>query len=1012
MGCTNATSLTAAAGFLNASTTVFSNPSVTTALGANTYTLTTPYRWDGVSNLIIEVCFDNTAFTQYDQVNYTTTAYTSVLYRRVDGSTGCTLTAPTAATSRPDVILRNCAIVPPVAGVTYAWTVSPAASGSVNNAAAQNPIATVTGAQGSIVRYIVQGSDGTCTSRDTVIVNVNCNLLCNVTAAINATTGTELTCTTPTRQLNASGPSTGNGALSYGWAGPGIVGSTTSGVINVNVAGVYTVTVTNTTATTFCTSTATVTITNNNTIAPVSLVSDIAVLSCADATATLTASPNAPGSSQYNYAWSPANNGYTIQVIAPGIYTVTVTNTDNGCSGTGTVSITQNNNVPTATITPPQQLTCTTTSITLDASASSPAGVDFLWSTNTGMPYQLIDIQPTRAVTATGTYTVTVTNSTNGCTRTASVTVSNNITPPVFTLSANRTTLTCANPTANLTATNNASYLYAWSPVQSSATKTAVVNAFGTYTVTVTNNANGCTLTATITILLDQTPPVVTATAPQVLTCALTSTSVTASGATTYVWSNAANTATTSLSAIGTYTVTGTASSNGCTNTATVVVTNDLTPPTVTVTAPTTILNCTTLNILLTGTGGGTYNWSNGGGTNATFSVSAAGTYTVTVTSATTGCTATGTIVITQNITQPTVAITAPQVLTCTLLNTNVTASGGNTYVWSNGPNTAISNLAAIGTYTVTATTTANGCTATRTVTVTNDLSVPTPTITSPTTVLTCATTSITLTGNGGGSYVWSTAGAPTTTTISVTTPNTYTVTATKTSNGCTATATRVITQDIVPPTPAITGTAANNTLTCAVLSSDLTVTGGNTYVWSTTGAPTTPTITVTTPATYTVTATTTANGCTAIANIIILQNLSTPAPTIAAPSQITCTAASSILTASGGATYIWSTAGAPTTASITVTAAGSYTVTATLAATGCTAIVSTTVTSDLTQPNPAIVSSPTSELSCTNPTLILTPSGADSYDWGTSIVAVNGVASVSAFSRNCMVTAPSGLVR
>lgn len=39
-------------------TTVYSS-NITLTTGANTFTLTTPYNWDGTSNLLVEICYDN-----------------------------------------------------------------------------------------------------------------------------------------------------------------------------------------------------------------------------------------------------------------------------------------------------------------------------------------------------------------------------------------------------------------------------------------------------------------------------------------------------------------------------------------------------------------------------------------------------------------------------------------------------------------------------------------------------------------------------------------------------------------------------------------------------------------------------------------------------------------------------------------------------------------------------------------------------------------------------------------
>ncbi|MBL7738684.1 MAG: T9SS type A sorting domain-containing protein, partial [Chitinophagaceae bacterium] len=103
---------------------------------------------------------------------------------------------------------------------------------------------------------------------------------------------------------------------------------------------------------------------------------------------------------------------------------------------------------------------------------------------------------------------------------------------------------------------------------------------------------------------------------------------------------------------------------NGCTATASITITQDVTVPTAGITNNTgnTVLTCTQTSISVTATGGASYSWSDGTtvvGTAANLTITAAGTYTVTVTGAN-GCTATASITITQDVTVPTITGTTP----------------------------------------------------------------------------------------------------------------------------------------------------------------------------------------------------------------------------------------------------------------------------------------------------------------------------------------------------------------
>ena len=266
--------------------------------------------------------------------------------------------------------------------------------------------------------------------------------------------------------------------------------------------------------------------------------------------------------------------------------------------------------------------------------------------------------------------------------------------------------ITCGIPTATLTATGGTNYNFG-SGFSTIATKT--VTAAGTYTVTV-QNAAGCTATSTVAVTANTTPPTVT-TNSTAATCSSQGTA-TATGGTAYVWSNFVTTPTITAGA-GTYTVT-VVGANNCTATRTVTIANNTTPPTVTAVSSNN-LNCINSSATLTATPatGVSYMWS-GGGTNATKTVTAAGIYTVTVTNASNGCTATSAVVVTQNTTPPPVSITTTTHVPCQYLFVGTAMN----YQWNTGstaPNISVSNS---GTYSVTVTGT-NGCTATSTVMVT-----------------------------------------------------------------------------------------------------------------------------------------------------------------------------------------------------------------------------------------------------------------------------------------------------
>lgn len=122
MGCTGLSALSASAGFVNGLQIVANPiPYTTVANSWNTHTFDNPYDWDGSSNLIVEVCFDNTSYGgTNDAVRFTTAFAGATLYRQTDGAVGCNLTTPTASTERPNFLFGSC--IPPLTGYTYTWT--------------------------------------------------------------------------------------------------------------------------------------------------------------------------------------------------------------------------------------------------------------------------------------------------------------------------------------------------------------------------------------------------------------------------------------------------------------------------------------------------------------------------------------------------------------------------------------------------------------------------------------------------------------------------------------------------------------------------------------------------------------------------------------------------------------------------------------------------------------------------------------------------------------------------
>ena len=207
-------------------------------------------------------------------------------------------------------------------------------------------------------------------------------------------------------------------------------------------------------------------------------------------------------------------------------------------------------------------------------------------------------------VTTAGSYTVTVSNTTTGCTATASTTVANTSTPPTVVITPSGAITFCAGGMVDLVASGADTYVWAAASGTVSGANVTGVNASGTYTVTATNTTTGCTATTEVIVTVN-TLPTVTVTGGGAV-CTGGSLTLTANPTGTYSWSNAATSASITATA-GTYTVTVT-DSNGCSASASGTVTEDVAMCTA-VADDTDIVPGTTCLTVATLTSTGSGNW-------------------------------------------------------------------------------------------------------------------------------------------------------------------------------------------------------------------------------------------------------------------------------------------------------------------------------------------------------------------------------------------------------------------
>jgi hypothetical protein len=725
-----------------------------------------------------------------------------------------------------------------------------------------------------------------------------------------------------TIQPAGSATLTATGGTGFAWSN----GATTSSItVSPAVTTIYSVTVTTATG---CTATADATVT----MAVTASISGDTVI-CAGGSAALAASGGT------DYAWSNGATDASINVspASTTTYTVTVTNQGSTATASHTVAV---NALPIAAITG-DNLSCFNVNVGLVASG----GTQYLWSTGETDANILVNL------IATDTFTVTVSVA-GGCSSTATHIL---VIDTAATATVTATDVTCSGSNdGTITMTTNATGIL-WSNGATTANLTGL--AAGTYTATLTNAA-GCTSNAIATVNPAVFP--VPSISGGTLVCAGSPTTLTASGGDSYAWSNGGTDAaiTVSPNTATTYTVTVT-SSTGCTASA------DATVNMLQLGAPTVIVEPTFCNVnngsITLVTSANTFAWSNGE-TTQNLTGLGAGTYTVTLSDAN-GCSTTASYVVSPSSTV-TAAATGNNVV-CSGNQTTLTASGGTSFAWSNGATTAAIDVSPLTTTTYTVTVSnVDGCSATADLTVTAN-ALPNAAISG--TTLICAGGNTTLTASGGSSYLWNDGATTAAITVSPVSETTFTVTVTN-ANGCTATADATVTIG-----SQLSVSVSGSTSICDGGSATLTATGGGSYAWD--NGSTTASITVSPSSTTTYVVTITGNGCVATASGTVTVN---PIPNAAIGGNTSyCSGGSTVLTASGGDSYVWSNAG--TTASIQVNPITNttYTVTVSTAA-GCTATADITVTPHTT-PTPGL--SGTSSI-CLGQSTTLTATGGDAYAW------------------------------
>lgn len=311
----------------------FNAASYLPSFGLNPHNFSTPFIWDGVSNIIIETCFNNNDFGSSNaSVSQTNTSYVSSIWFRADvNSNVCTTTSSTGTLNRkPNIIFGQ--ILP----ITYTWT----PSNLISNTSIPNPSATTTVNTLFVVSADVAGcktSNGfNIVIKPTPVPNLGADtLICNTPYVLNSNTT----------------------ANSYLWNN-----NTTSSTNSIGQSGKYWVRASNTNG---CFGSDTINISIG--VKPVvELGADTGF--CQGKTIRLYAG-NPPG---HSYSWNTGSTDSLITVNTAGTYSVVVTNSV-GCSSTDVVNVIEKVNPNVSLVFSGQTAFCTTDS-PINLTSGTPSG--------------------------------------------------------------------------------------------------------------------------------------------------------------------------------------------------------------------------------------------------------------------------------------------------------------------------------------------------------------------------------------------------------------------------------------------------------------------------------------------------------------------------------------------------------------------------------------------------------------------------------------------------------------
>lgn len=585
-------------------------------------------------------------------------------------------------------------------------------------------------------------------------------------------------------------------------------------------------------------------------------------LSCINQISELDASGSTNGV-DYEYLWTTINgnivsgsNSLKSTVNKGGMYYFKVQNTLTGCSKNDSIFVNEDILKPSASIDPTSKLSCIMPSTILVGKGPINNDIKYSWTTNNG---NIVNGSNTLnpLIDKGGDYQLIISNTTNGCSDTASILVNANFNKPKSDAGKATQLLDCKTTNILLGGGNTSSgtnYYYQWFKDGNSLTsgfnaRTYTANIKGNYLFEVVDTSSGCRDTSFVTIIKDTIVPNANISLPiKTITCITPTVQLDGSNSSSgikYVYSwktiggtfvSATNLNIASVSENGNYTLIVRDTVNNCVDSAKVDVTKNVNIPTAIIGTTNNKITCDNPNINFNSTGSTSgnkiiYDWKtiNGnyiGTVNGSTSVSdKTGNYYLIVTDTSNNCKDTSNIIIvTGSTTKPTVNLLTGTI-NCTdtilTINTTGTTTGSKiTYNWNttdgkfaSSPTILNAKVSLGGTYQLIVKDTSNNCIDSMSVFISQDKVYPISNAGLDKS-LNCQDTLVLLDGNASSSgakytYSWATIGGNiignnSLPTIYANKPGKYILSILDTKNGCRSNDTAIVIKNVVVPTISI----------------------------------------------------------------------------------------------------------------------------------------------------------------------------------------------------------------